>query len=516
MIARRTAVDVAGGVAGCACLLALALAPRSAAAQDPALAEAGRARVEALEFEPLRFDPPTPREAEVLGVPVYLLEDPSLPLVDLFVRFEGGYARFGRENYAAATALPGLLRSGGTRGLQPTELEERLESLAMQTSFGGSGGVISSSLNTLVETLGPALDLWWSMIAEPRFDTAVVEVWRGRQLESVLRRTDDPASLAFSEFNRLMYGDHPIGWEMTADDLAPDALTPERLHQLHARIVCRDNLVFGAAGDVEWSTLEPLIRGLLERVPSCEGEVPDAPDPEVRQTPGVFLIPKALDQSTVVAAHATRLRQTTDPEWFASRIGNAILGASGFSSRLMSQLRTERGYAYSAASLWTTPREHDGLVGATTRTGSGTTVAALELMLDIFAQVGVTPPEASEVEERVAEFVNGFVFAFESPAAVVARQMTYRATDFPADWLERYVEGIQAVTPEAIRAVFEAHLDPARMTILVVGDPDRLDAPLESLGLGEVTVLDPDSGAGGGATSGARPSAPSGSPRSRR
>lgn len=496
---------------GWAPLLAGALLlPASAAAQD-APDESGRARVESLRFEPLRFDPPAPTEHEVLGVPVFLLEDPSLPLVDLFIRVEGGYARFGRENYAAATALPGLLRSGGTAELPPQALEERLESLAMQTSFGGAGGVISSSLNIVTDALDPALDLWWAMLTRPRFDTTVVEVWRGRQLEGVRRRTDDPAGLAFSEFNRLMYGDHPIGWEMTADDLAPDDLSNARLHALHRRIICRDNLVLGAAGDVDWGTLEPRLRRLIEQVPACTESIPDAPDPTVRQAPGVFLIAKPLDQSTVVAAHASDLRQSVDPEWFASRIGNSILGASGFSSRLMARLRTERGYAYSAASLWTTPREYDGLVGATTRTGSGTTIAALQLMLDTFAEMGTTPPAQSEVDDRVAEFVNGFVFAFDSPAAVVARQMTYRATDYPPDWLERYVEGIQAVTPEAIRAVFAAHLDPARMTVLVVGDPERFDAALESLGLGEVTVLDPDA-PGGGAT----PSAPSGSPRSRR
>lgn len=466
----------------------------------------GRAAVEALRFEPLRFDPPVPRVEEILGVPVYFLEDRSLPLVDIFVRFEGGYARFGKENYAAGSALPGLLRSGGTRDLEAVAVEERLESLAMQTGFGGSGGAISASLNTLAETLDPALDLWWAMLTEPRFDTAVVEVWRGRQIESVRRRVDDPASLAFTEFNRLMYGDHPIGWEMTPDDLVPEALATERLRAIHERIICRDNLVVGLAGDLNWDEAEARLAGMIERLPACRSAVPAAPVPEVRQEPGVFLIPKALDQSTVVVAHSTPLTQSADPEWFASRIGNAVLGASGFSSRLMSRLRTEHGYAYSVASLWTTPREHEGLVGATTRTGSATTVAAVRLILDTFEEMAEVAPEPVELEERVEEFINGFVFAFESPSAIVARQMTYRVSDLPADWLERYVDGIQAVTPDDVRRVFAEHLDPRRVTILVVGDPDRLDAPLESLGLGPVTILEP----------GATPSGPSGSPQSRR
>ena len=114
-------------------------------------------------------------------------------------------------------------------------------------------------------------------------------------------------------------------------------------------------------------------------------------------------------------------------------------------------------------------------------------------------------PTTIEVDEAIAEFVNGFVFAFDAPRAIVARQVAYHAIGLPPDWLERTVDGIQAVTPAAIREVFARHLDPARMTVLVVGDPDRFEAPLESLGLGPVVVLDL-----------AIPSGPSGSPQSRR
>lgn len=474
-----------------------------AAGQIPAT---GRDAVEALVFEPLRFEAPEPDVREVDGVRVFHILDRALPLVDVFARFDGGYARFGRENYAAGTALPGLLRSGGTETLPPDTVDVRLESLALQTSFGGAGGAVSASLNTLLTTLDPALELWWEMVSRPGFDTAAVAVWRERQLESILRRTDDPGRLAFSEFNRLMYGDHPIGWEMTADDLGPDQVSPERFHDLHRRIVCRENLVLGVAGDVTWSEMEPRIRAMVRALPSCPGPVPASPDPDIRRAGGVFVIPRKLDQSTVVLAHSTSLRQGADPAFFASRIGNAILGASGFSSRLLARLRTEEGYAYSAASLWTTPQEYDGLLGATTRTRSGTTVAALRTILEIFQGMGEAPPAPAEVADAVDEFVNGFVFAFESPASVVVRRMSYEAADLPPDWLARYVEGIQEVDPESVRRVFADQMEPSRWTVLVVGDPDAFDGSLESLGLGPVTILDPEG----------LPSGPSGSPRSRK
>ena len=102
-----------------------------------------------------------------------------------------------------------------------------------------------------------------------------MEVWRGRQIESVLRRTDDPVRLAYSEFNRLLYGDHSIGWEMNAADLEPRDLSREQLLEVHGRIVCRDNLILGLAGDVNWPEVEPLVESLVDRIKPCSISLPE-------------------------------------------------------------------------------------------------------------------------------------------------------------------------------------------------------------------------------------------------
>jgi len=483
---------------------ALLAAPAAGQGRPPV----GREAALALVFPPLDFDPPEP-ELHTLpgGVEVLYLRDATLPLVNVHARFRGGYGLFPRDRYATGMALPTLLRTGGTLTHPPDSVDRLLEFHALQTSFGGGGESVTSSVNALTGQLETALELWGEMLRAPGFDAERIEVWRGQELESVLRRKDDPGRLAFSEFNRLMYGDHPIGWEMAEADLEPEDLTPERFHWLHRRVVCPGNLMLGVTGDVAFDDIRPLLVRLLEGWPPCEGELPESPAPSVRQGGGVFLIEKKLEQSTVVLAHATDLRQRDHPEFYASRIGNAILGASGFSSRLLSRVRTERGYAYSAGSLWTAPRKHQGLVGAVTATRSGTTVAATRLVLEVIEEMTRVAPAVDEVRRAVAETVNGFVFNFESPSEIVFRTMIYRAEEFPEDWLERYLDGIQEVRPADVLEVFREHVRPAEMTILVVGDPSAFDEPLETLG--PVTVLEVEGGP-------SPTSAPNGAPRSRR
>ena len=96
--------------------------------------------VDSLEFPPLEFRQPEAVQHRVEpGVEVFFLEDHSLPLVSLFARFRGGPSYFSREEHGATTAVPILLRSGGTVDLSPDSVDEILEFYAAQISFGGEG-----------------------------------------------------------------------------------------------------------------------------------------------------------------------------------------------------------------------------------------------------------------------------------------------------------------------------------------------------------------------------------------
>jgi predicted Zn-dependent peptidase len=443
----------------------------------------GREALTALEFGRLEFRPPKVERRTLEGdVPVLFLEDHSLPLVTLYARFRGGFALLPRELYAAATALPGMIRSGGTASMPPDSVDHLVDFYALQTSFGGGGESTFSNLNTLTKHLPAVVRLWGEILRRPRFDSLEVEVWRGRQLEAIRRRRDNPGGLAFSEFNRIMFGDHPIGWEMREEDLGPDRLSVERLEEVHSRIFCPENLILGAVGDVEWRSLKPLLEEMLAGWPPCARPLESPRTPEMREGPGIFLIPRDLPQSTVVMAHPGGVSQRSGEDYFASRIGNSILGAGGFTSRLVRRVRTEKGWAYSASSLWTTPVRHEGIVGAVTQTRSGSTIASVRLILRTIGEMVDEPPTQEEVEQAVSQIVNGFVFNFQYPSQIVARQMFYLAQGLDANWLEEYLRGIQQVSEEDVHRAFQAHVDPREMVILILGNPEAFDAPVETLG----------------------------------
>jgi zinc protease len=410
------------------------------------------------------------------------MEDHSLPLVTVYARFRGGYALLPRESYASAFALPALLRTGGTTHLTPDSVDFLLDFYALSTTFGGGGESTFSSVNMLSKHLGPAIELWGEILKNPRFDTDELEIWRSRQLESIRRRGDSPGLLAVSEFNQIMFGDHPIGWQMEESDLTPDRLNPDAVYRSYSSVLCPENLILGVVGDVRWNRIEPLLNEMLANWPACSRALLEPRIPELREGREVFLIPKDLNQSHIIVAGPGGVAQSPNPDYFASRIGNSILGAGGFSSRLLSRVRTDEGFAYSASSFWTTPARFEGIVGATTQTKSESTVEVTKLLLDTMEDLAAEAPEEDEVDRVISQIVNSFVFNFQDPSQIVSRQMFFLARDLPEDWLERFVEGIQRVEPDDIQRVFRQYVEPENMTILIIGNPDRFDLPLDALG----------------------------------
>ena len=444
------------------------------------------AAVESLEFPTLEFRRP---EAELYrvepGVEVFFLEDHSLPLVSVFARFRGGPSYFSREEHGATTAVPILLRSGGTVDLSPDAVDEILEFYAAETSFGGGGPSSFSSFNTLTRYLDEVLEIWGSLLRDPAFDSARVEVWRGQQLDRVSRLSDIPGQLAISKFNNLMFGDHPVGWELRPEDLDPEDLAPDVLHRVHRRIFCWGNLTLGVTGDVTWNDMRPKLERMLDGWPRCDGNLEAPAPPTFSVEPGVYIVPRELDQSTIIIGKPSDVHLADNEDYYAALIGNSVLGGSGLTSRLARRVRNEEGLAYAVGVVWTTPQRSRGIIAATTQTKSESTVEVIRLIAEALGEAAEVPLDDEEVRDAVDRIANGFVFNFETPAQIVFRQMLNRTQNLPLDWLERFLAGIQRVTPTHVHKVLRETLPPNGlddMVILIVGDPRRFDPGLEDLG----------------------------------
>ena len=463
-----------------AALIALFTPGGPAGAQQPT---DPRAQMAALQIPPLHFTPPTPKRVTLSnGVAVYLLEDHSLPLLDVEIVSKVGVANLPDSLWGVGWQADNLMRTGGTTRLSPDSVDKLIEFYALTVFLSTGNETSTASFSGLSKYTDQLLDLGFDLMRNPRNDTSRVRLIAAQQGEQWRRRNDTPGSVLGRAWNQVLMGDHPLGrTQVTPQEIA--GFTPERFRWTQQRIFCPDNLVLGVSGDFSeremLTRLERLFRGWAK----CPPGLRPMPPVQFARGPRVVLVEKDVNQTNIRMGHAGGVREGNTPDYFAAQVADFLLGGGGgFNSRLLQRVRSDSGFAYSVFSVWNadTKREDQFFAGAQVRAEK--TVAAVRLMRDLVGSMATEPVTAQDVKLAQDNEVNSFVFQFQNAGEIVARQLGYAVDGLPANWFDLYLKGIQAVTPDQVTAVAKRYLHSDQMVILVVGKPSAFDKPLTEIG----------------------------------
>jgi len=253
------------------------------------------------------------------------------------------------------------------------------------------------------------------------------------------------------------------------------------------------------SGDFDPAAMKGLLRETLSDWSGGRADLPPVARVEDRMTPGVTLVERPLTQSSILLGHlgATRF----DPDKFPLFVLNYVLGEGGFSSRLMKEVRSTRGLAYSVGGGVGTDTDR-GLFAVSCRTRAGATVEAIQAIRDVVKRLRDEGPTEEEVREAKEARRNSLAFTLDNNAAFMDNYLYYRYYGYPADYLETWNDKMGAVTRDDVARAARRLLHPERVLILVVGPASGFDRPLASLGLGEARAVTP-----GGAALAAAPAA---------
>jgi predicted Zn-dependent peptidase len=288
---------------------------------------------------------------------------------------------------------------------------------------------------------------------------------------------------------QVVQGDHPLGRSLvTPDEIA--GFTPARFRWVQERIFCPQNLVIGVSGEFDERTLTAKLESLFKGWAACAPGLRELPPVQYAAGPKLIYVEKDVNQTNIRMGHAGGIRVANNPEYFAAQVADFILGGSGFTSRMLARVRSDSGFAYSAFTQWGSDTDRQDQFFAQAQIRAEKTVAGLKLMKDVIASMATDPPSATDVKLAQDNEVNSFVFRFETPGQIVAQQLNYQLDGLPPNWFDLYLRGIQAVTPEHVKAVTAKYLHSDRLVVLVVGKSSTFDRPLSELG--EVTVLPVD------------------------
>ena len=449
-------------------------APAAAApAPDAAPAAGIPDRPEKIAFQPLAYEPPAAADfRHVLpdGTVVYLAASHEFPLVNLAITFKGGGSLDPAEVPGLASMTARMVREGGTAKLPPAEFDETLDFLATEVSVSANETFTTATLNTLKSNFDESLGLFLDMLRTPGFDQARLDTAKARAIEGLKQRNDDASSILAREWKRLVYGtDHFESAEPTGATV--EAIGRDRLAEMHRRIFHPGNAIVAVSGDFEpkemLAKLEKAFAGWDRGDVATDPAVPTA-----SLEPGLYHVPKEIPQGKVVLG--CRSIERDDPDGIPLMLLNEILGAGGFTSRLMQQVRSNEGLAYSVRSAITPRATYPGDFRAGFESKNATVALATKIVMDEIRKIRDELVTEDELETAKRGLIETFPRQFESKPQMLRVFVNDEWTNRPKDYWKTFRQRVDAVTREDLQRVAREHLDPAKMAILVVGDWDEI------------------------------------------
>ena len=444
-----------------------------------------------LKYSKLTFDPPQAeqyRHELPHGAVAYLVEDHQLPLIRLSATIRTGSYLVPGEQAGLASMTGSQMRAGGTKTMAAPEFDEQAAFLASQisSSIGGTSG--GGGLDCLKQNLDASLKMFFDMLKNPGFDAERLEVARGRRLQGMQRRNDRTGGIEGRELARLLRGDKHFSTQQSTK-ASVESITPERMIELHQRYYHPSAFIFSASGDFDTKDLlARLASALDEGWPGTKTEVPAVPAPEHKPQPGVYMVNKSdVNQSRVSIGHIGIQRD--NPDHLAVGIMNSILGGGGFTSRIMTRVRSDEGLAYSASSGFRPGTYYPGTFRASFQSRNPTCAQAAAIVLeeiDKMQSEKVSPDELDTAKNYVIEIFPRFF----ATASIVAG--TFAADEYTGrekDYWRKYRDRIAAVTRDDVLRVARKYIHPDQFVILAVGNveemikgnPDKLGYQFEKL-----------------------------------
>jgi predicted Zn-dependent peptidase len=427
------------------------------------------------------------------GLIVYMMEDHRLPLVDAQVIIRTGtyYATADELRIPQLTAE--IMRSGGTKNLPPDQLEERLDFIAASLAVSMGAEQANASLNVPQKDTAEGMRILADVLRNPTFDESRLELAKNQMLRQLRASNDQPGSILEREFRILLYTPaHPAGRIPTFERI--QKIQRDDLVRFHQRFFHPNQMMLGVTGDFNKAEMLATIKQLFGDWPRQDVQLPPLPKVNPQPKPGVYYVPKAVNQSSFWLVHWGTNRD--NPDRFAIDLMNDILGGSSFSSRVAERVRNDEGLAYSVGTSYNTNLRDINFFLAAAQTRTDATVRAIQSTLDEIRKMRAERISRNEFDTAKEIFLYSQVFRFNEPSQSLGALMGLEYENLPQDYLEKEFAGYQAVTAADIERVAREYLKPDELSIIIVGDVEKFKGDLPALGtVNEITPFQFDPGA---------------------
>ena len=424
------------------------------------------------------------------GLPVWIVELHKVPVAQINLVLASGAADEQGRKFGVANLTAAMLEQGaGSRSA--LDIADAVDYLGADLTSGSGFDSSAVRLHVPVARLADALPIMADVALRPTFPKDELERMRQQRLTGLLQGRDDPSTIASATFSRVLFGvEHRYGTPTSGTAETIKAFSTDDLRAFYSSAFRPENATIIAVGDLKADTLLPLLEKHFgswkaSAGPSAPVKVPPVEQPTTRT---VYLVDKpGAPQSQIRIGWIGTARSTAD--YFPLAVMNTLLGGS-FSSRLNNNLREQHGYTYGASSSF----DMRAMAGPFAAGAGVQTDKTSESLTEFFNELnGISKPVPADELSRAKNYISlRYPGAFEATSDISRRLEDALIYRLPADYFEKYVQNVQAVTAADLQRVAQKYLAPSRFAIVVVGDAKAIEPGIQALNLGPIKKMTVD------------------------
>lgn len=414
-----------------------------------------------------------PSSADILditlanGLRVLVRENHSSPSV-VFDAFLPGGSVLEPTHQAGLSSFAASMLMRGTEHRTFDQINDAVESVGAALSISSGRHAVVIGGKSLAEDFSLLLDTLGDCLQFPSFPAEYVERVRGQRLTSLQERDNNTRAVASLLFRQLAYpSTHPYSRPIEGFQDTIAALSRDEIVDFYSRTYGPSGGILVVVGAVEAAEA---VRRVQEALGNWQGQaLPSVQFPDLSLPTAVVAEEKVLagkTQSDIVLGVPALRRD--DPDYYAARLADTVLGRFGMMGRLGDNVREKLGLAYYS---------YSGLE-AGKQPGPWTVVAGVDpanvdrclaAVDEELARLGTEPVPGPELEDSKAFLTGSLPLRLETNEGVSQTILDMAWYDLGLNHLLRYSDLIRGISPEQVRAVTAKYLKPQAYALAVAG-----------------------------------------------
>ena len=413
------------------------------------------------------------------GLTLWMVPRPGFPKVAMTLTVRGGRAADPKDRPGLSDLLLATIDQG-TKTRSAKQIAEELQAAGGDLAGSPRADSLVISTAVLAARVETALQILADVVENATFPDDEVALAKRDAAESLQAQEAEPSFLAGRALARVMFGNHPyavIGLTQDSIRLTSSA----DLRAAYAQRFRPDQALLVAVGDFEPGGFEAAIEKNFGVWTSAnDPPVAPVPAPPENNPHAIFLVPRPGSvQTTFLLGGFGPTRR--DPDYAAAEVANAIY-AGMFGSRLLRNIREDKGYSYSPGGSLQL-RAEAGLIRTRADVRNDVTGPSLNEISYELDRMATTDPAPNELSHAQRFLVGTNALVLQVEGAVAGELATLWVDGLGPEAIGQENTDIGKVTIQDVAAAGRKYFAAARQTIVVVGEEKVIREQLAPFGL---------------------------------